>query len=471
MPDALPPEQPYEPTKAQMLNHAGAQLFGQGQLEPARLHFLAALSLEPNDHHTVQNLGAVLRQMGHYEAAESLSRRSVILSGNSPYCRSNLGVSQLGLRKYHEAEATLKAVLKDLPASAPSWHNFGLVEYMLGHYSEAMKAFDKCLGIEPMNVQCQSDRALNFLAMGEIERGLEAYEVRWQILRQSDIWKMPVTEWRGEDIKGKRLLLHHEQGFGDSLMLVRFVKDLQAQYDPKITLAVPPELGTLFRNSLGSEVGVADWKDPDLLAAAELFAYHCPLLSLMRYVGIKKPDDIDNRPYLRAVPTGPVKLPAAKFRIGICWASGNHGPQLMERRRVVSLTEFLPLTELRDAAVVSLQKGDNARDLERCGMEGLVYDTSYRLDSFADTAEIIHCLDLVITVDSAVAHLAGAMGKPVIMLSPFTRCWRWWSNSSGWPWYGNMRVFHQASDGSWHGAMQRAISTARGDMNRYILYT
>ena len=446
-------------TRAEELNAVGAQLFGQGNLEPARLHFLAALSLEPENPRALQNLGACLRNLKHYAAAEVVAARSVkVTKGENAFCRSNLGVSKFGLRKYDESLSLLEGVVADLPDSGPSWHNLGLNYYMLGRYKEAFEAFDKGILLHD-NKENASDRALALLSMGRIQEGLEAYEVRWKLLHQNRIWQFGIPEWQGECLDGCRILLHHEQGFGDSIMLVRFIKGL-AKYKCQITLAVPESLRLLFQRSFPF-ISVLDLDDEEKLNNTMIFDYHSPLLSLMRWIGVEKAEDISSEPYLRARPLSVMKLPDARVKIGICWASGNHSPHLEERRRVVPISLFLPLLEDTDVALISLQKGEDVKDLIANGLEGLVFDISPKLEDFAATADTMMYLDLIITVDSAVAHLAGAIGKPCLMLSPYTRCWRWWSKQTGWPWYNRMKLFHQAQDGSWDRVMREVIANAK----------
>jgi hypothetical protein len=446
------------PSRSDELNAIGAKLFGQGEIEPARLHFLAALSLEPNHAMALQNLGAALRSLGHYEASESVARRSVTASNGSAFCKSNLGVAQLGLKRYPEALITLRQVAETMPDSGPSWHNLGLVQYMVGRLKEALSSFDKSLKLIPSQKGVESDRALTLLALGRIQEGLRAYEVRWEILGKTRIWDLGLVEWKGEDLEGKSILVHHEQGMGDSLMLSRFLVPL-ATKGCDITLAVPLELLRLFKYSFGGVMRVVDLEDESLVTDFR-FDYHVPMLSLMRHLGVAKPGDCIYPPYLAVPPVEDLpRLPQRRARVGICWASGNHGPALMERRRLVPLPLFLPLTELPDVSVVSLQKGEGEGDVARYGMEGLVFDLTHRLDDFATTAAVISQLDVVISVDSAVAHLAGALGKPCIMLSPYTRCWRWWGlkdQGTGEPWYAHMPIFVQSPNGTWNAAVHTA---------------
>lgn len=448
-------------SRAEELNHMGAMLFSQGEVEPARVHFLAALAIEPENHSALQNLGAALRNLKHYEAAESVARRSVKVSGNNPYCRSNLGVSQLGLRKFKEARATLRGVLKDLGDYGPSWHNYGLVLYMMGEHTEALAAFEKALSLDASNPQLHSDRALSLLALGRIQDGLEAYEVRWQLLHRASVWNVGIPEWKGEPVSGKKILVHHEQGFGDSLMLSRFIPQLHKR-GADVTIAVPSELSRLFATSFPFAT-IIGFGSEEIQTDVE-YDYHVPMLSLVRWLGVKSTKDIDPRPYLIAPNETKIKLPNAKLKIGICWASGNHSKELLERRRLVPLLKFLPLTELKDTILVSLQKGEDAKDIANSGLEGIVFDASYKLDDFASTADVISQLDCVISVDSAVAHLTGALGETCFMLSPYTRCWRWWDRRTGAPWYNNnnMLQFHQSESGSWDSAMERLIGEVRG---------
>ena len=459
--DAIVPKVAEPSAKAVELNAKGAQFFRDGHMEPARLHFLAALLLEPNQPQVLQNMGAVLRNLNYHEAAESMARRSVVASGDNAFCRSNLGVAQLSLKKYHEALITLKSVTKDMPDSGPSWHNYGLALYMIGRYEEALAVLDKSIELAFAIPQVRSDRALTLLSLGRIQEGLEAYECRWDMLAKSPIWDLDIPEWQGEPLFHRQILVHHEQGFGDSLMLVRFVKLLLDQ-KAQVTLAVPESLIKLFARSFPA-ITVVDMKEP----ITGVFDYHSPLLSVMRHIGINTPKDIDASPYLIGEPmkcTTP--LPDARLRIGICWASGNHSEALRERRRIVPITQFLPLSEIPDVSLVSLQVGKESGDICANGMEGIIFDLSHKLEDFSLTADLIARLDLVISVDSAVAHLAGAMGKPCVLLSPYTRCWRWWSKNNGWPWYERMTTFHQSQSGHWTEAVRNVTKTTKEYMER-----
>lgn len=457
---------PPRPAKADELTNAGVRLFHEGKLDPARLHFLTALALEPKNPIALQNLSAVLRNMSHFQAAIAVAKRCVALTEErNPYQLTNLGVSLLGVKDFKNSLALIREACDLLPDSYHSWQNLGLVYFNLGFYDKALACFERGIAIQPNNL-CKADKSITLLSMGRIQEGLALYECRWEMLYRSPVWNLPFPEWQGEDLTNRRIILHHEQGFGDSIMLSRFVKNF-VERNCYVSLAVPEQLVRLFRkNFKNADVVPFGHKS---LSEDSSYDYHSPLLSVMRHLGIQGPSDIDAKPYLTA-PLGPppAKLPKAAKRIGICWASGNHGPVLRDRRRMVPLPLFLPLFDDLDVALISLQVGDDAKDIPAYGLEGLVFDISYKLEDFAATASLIAPLDLVISVDSAVCHLAGAMGKPVIMLSPFTRCWRWWNIPSGGPWYNTMTIFSQSENGTWDEAMKLAVARARGILNEKV---
>ena len=295
----------------------------------------------------------------------------------------------LGALKYEESAKTLHDVLDSIPDSAPSWHNYGLVLYMSGHYEEALVAFSRSLDIKP-DPHCLSDKSLTLLALGRLQEGLELYECRWDVLHRNKIWSMDIPEWKGEPLEGRHLLIHHEQGFGDSIMLVRFLATV-GLFKAHVTVAVPKPLLRLFRKNYP----FFKFIDLDEEFETQSFDYHSPMLSLMRHIGVTKPSHVRPEPYLTAEAKAPMNLPNSKIKIGICWASGDHSPELRDRRRLVPVTMFLPLLDNLDVSLVSLQKGNDTKDLVGNGLEGLVFDISSKLADFMDTASAIMCMDLV----------------------------------------------------------------------------
>lgn len=447
-----------EVSRAQTLYQTGVELHMKQEFEPARLHYLAALISDPGHVLALQNLGALFISLGKFHMAEVISRRALAIDPSNPHIQSNLANALTRLRRYNEAEVYLddaaKSPLRHEVNSAGIWHNRGLVKFILGDFDRALACFDKALELQPGTINVLADKGLCLLALGQIQKGLTAYEVRWESLYRCQVWDLGIPEWQGEDLKGRSLLVHHEQGFGDGLMLCRFLSNLR-DLGVKLTLACPVELVRLYQQNFPF-VNIVDWKGEDLGTG---YDFHSPMLSLLKWLGIKGPNQIDSTPYLiSSLPS--IRLPSSKLKIGLCWSSGDHGPKLLERRRNVPLNLLLPLLEIPNCRVISLQKGENERDISAFGAESLLFDPMPRCEDFADTAAVVSELNLVITVDSAVAHLAGALGKPVWMLGPYTRCWRWWHQTSGKPWYQNFKIFQQSSDGSWDFACKTVVKKA-----------
>lgn len=456
MPDSVVPR---VLSRADELNSKGTAFHAKGELDPARIHYLAALSLEPNHPFALQNLSGLLSAQEQFDMAASVGRRAVAANPSSAHAKANLAVALLGLREYEKARRKFEDVTEILTQDASAWHNLGLALYMLNEHHKALRAFEKSLKLNPNNLLCQSDRALSLLALGRLQEGLEAYEVRWNLLWRSPVWELGIEEWKGQNLEGKHVLAHHEQGFGDSIMLGRFLNDLRFR-GAKVTVAVPQELVRLFAHNFSWAEDVISFENLPQ-KKAEDFDYHVPFLSMIRWLGYKYPEQISAEPYLSAPPST-VKLNRPGFRVGICWASGDHSRALTRRRRVVPLPLFLPLTELPNTCVIALQKGEAQKEISAIGAEGIIFDPMQKCEDFADTAAVIADLDLVISVDSAVAHLAGALGKPTIVLGPYSRCWRWWKEPNGMPWYDFMRIYPQKVDGSWKQAVSASIGVIQG---------
>ncbi len=299
------------------------------------------------------------------------------------------------------------------------------------------------------------EQALALLALGDFARGFTAYESRWDIPefvpQKRNFAGQP---WLGEDdIAGKTVLIHAEQGFGDTLHFVRYVP-LLAERGVKIILEVQPQLKALLSQIPGAAavIGRGEPLPP--------FDRYCPLLSLPLAFRTR-PDTIPaNVPYIAAdrgrVAHWAARLSdfAGKTKIGLVWA-GNSSASAIDARRSMSLSDFAPLAELTNIQLFSLQKGESAAQALQ-PPDGLsLIDLTSELAGFDDTAALIANLDLVVSVDTAVAHLAGALGRPVFILSRFDGCWRWLNHRDDSPWYPTARLFNQKAPGAWDEVIVR----------------
>jgi hypothetical protein len=414
----------------------------------AKLHYLAELESDPNSLPALMNLSQLAIDAGQHATAKVLLKRAIALDPNSTILWGNLGMLCAQQELFEEAEEALTKALNLGPEVTSNWRNAGLLRIRMRQYSEAVDCFHRCQRLGDNGHGLRNDLAHALLALGDLKPALELYESRWAVLNHHECWDHHIPEWKGEDLTDKRVLVSAEQGFGDTIMTLRFISDLMVKY-PKasITLCVPPELVALCEAVLAVKV-------IDFASSGPDYDYHTPLMSMVRWLEIEV-GDIRSEPYIYLVDETVKNV----YRVGICWASGRRNSDHDWRGRYTSLNDWLPLATVPSVQLVSLQQGDDGNDVVRIGAEPLIEDRQIALSKdWLDTAMVVASLDLVITVDTAVAHLAGAMGKPVIMLSQYSNCWRWWNidSGSGEPWYKHMNIIQQESPKDWKSCLSRA---------------
>jgi hypothetical protein len=327
--------------------------------------------------------------------------------------------------------------------------NLGVVCRRARRFADAVACFDRVLVELPGRADVRLTRGMALLALGRFAEGWADYESRWQTepqIRGIRPWQTPDLVWQGEALGTGTLLLHAEQGFGDTLQFARYAPLLRAR-GLDVTLEVPPSLVRLI-----SAQGWGPVIPQDVATPPPPFARHCPLMSLPRVLGTRLETIPAAVPYLRADPAltaaWRARLPAGRRRIGLVWAGQARQDsqlQIVDGRRSMALATLAPVLAQPDAAFVSLQLGPPAA----CAAGLPVLDVSAGLADWADTAALIASLDLVISVDTAVLHLAGALGKPVWMLDRYDACWRWLTDRTDSPWYPSLRIFRQPAPGDW----------------------
>jgi hypothetical protein len=334
----------------------------------------------------------------------------------------------------------------------------------LRRFDEALLQFKKALSIDPNDAGARTNRAQTNLLLGEFEHGWREYEWRWRDGTCSHGFPQN-TLWTGtQPIDGRTVLVHHEQGFGDTLQFVRFVDRLSAA-GAHVVLRVQDALLPLLQNYRGAAEVIGE------TGQVPHFDYHIPTLSLPFALKVRAPDLALSGAYVQAdgalVPqwddffTGSIRRPS----IGIVWSGSR--THLNDHNRSISLEQLKPVFDA-DADFFALQP--DVRDSDRACLaqleqRGVLRDVSGRLTTFAETAALIARLDLVVSVDTAVAHLAGALGKPVWIALPFMPDWRWQLDRSDSPWYPKARLFRQTTRGDWTGvvaALRAEIDALRG---------
>ncbi len=429
----------------------GVFLQEKGFFDEAVLHYQKAISVNPNFIEAHFNMGVAYQQLGEHEKAILAYQQVIALNSENPKAHLNLGIAFKELGLYEEALKSLKTALKIKPDYAMALYNLGNVYLAKGQYNEAMDYYKKTISIDQEYAEAHWNIALLNLLSGNFKEGWQGYEWRWKLGNLAVKKNFNKPEWDGSDINGKTILIYTEQGFGDTIQFIRYVP-LIAKQNAKVIIECEKELIALLRNVEGVyDIFPKESKLPD-------FDFHCPLLSLPLKFNTTIDTIPSQIPYINVdaelMKKWRAKIPAnSKLNVGLTWA-GN--PELRrDYNRSCSFDDLSHLLNIPDINFYSLQKGEAFYQILN-NPEGIkVLDYTDELNDFADTAALIQNLDLVISVDTAVAHLAGALGRPVWTLLPFVPDWRWMLDREDSPWYPTMRLFRQPSIGDWKSVIER----------------
>jgi tetratricopeptide (TPR) repeat protein len=416
-----------------------------------------SLARMPNHGPSMQGAALSLAKIGENERALQYFERLTARHPQLAEVHYNKGNLLGAMGRYEDEMAAYRQAIARKPDFVRAYVNLGVALRDQHRFDEALQQFKKALAIDPNDPGARTNRAQTNLLLGEFEHGWREYEWRWRDGTDSHGFDA-ATLWNGtQPLSGKTVLVHHEQGFGDTLQFVRFTDRLSAA-GARVVLRVQDALLPL----LGAYPGVAEVIGAS--APPPRFDYHIPLMSLAFALKVRAPDLAGPQAYLRADPARVAQWEGLfgsdtasslrRPRVGLVW-SGSRG-HLNDRNRSMPLAQFDTLLAA-DADFVSLQKDVREDDRDRLVQlvaRGVVRDVAERLASFADTAALIGQLDLVITVDTAVAHLAAALGKPVWIALPFTPDWRWQMERSDSPWYPGVRLFRQSVRGDWSNVVK-----------------
>lgn len=452
---------------ASELNIKGAEYFTRGDYEGAKLHYLASLLVDPNYDKAFANLGQISGERSQLKGALAYFRRAVSIDPKNWRHWDNLGNILMRLSDYKNAEDAFKVSIDLSPDSRGTYYNLALNSYRQNRATEAIEYANRSIALGNWGPQIASDVAHFHLHAGkDLSAALEKYETRWIDLVHLPAWDYHIPEWQGESLLGKNILLHGEQGFGDDLMGFRFHRNLVA-LGANVTIGASPPLISLFE-AQGLRV-----LNSHALTAEQMreFHFHTPTFGCLRHLALQW-SDITGEPYIKAPGAKKFEMnDGGLLKIGICWASGKRGGAIDWRRRHSDLTDWLQLAILPKVKLYSLQGDDTNDEIGELGVDGLICDLMPQVSCWADTADLISQLDLVISVDTAVAHLAGALGTPVWMLSQFSRCWRWQqaTSSSGRPWYNSMKIILQSAPEDWADQLDYARNLLEGNSGAFEL--
>jgi Flp pilus assembly protein TadD len=433
----------------------------QGEFGEAVVSCRRALLLAPHRHEIYNLLGFALVNAGDYGAAVEVYRRALLLKPDSAYTVYGLGYFFERQGDLASAAESYRLVLKLDPGLVDAHLHLGITHFLQGDLGKAVECFERVRELAPDNTEARTFLGHIHLLEGNFPLGWSEHEYRWStphFLR--DPRKLLQPLWKGEPLEGSRILLHAEQGLGDTLQFVRYVPlvaarggnvVLEVQSRLHRLLALTPGAGEVIRR--GENHQNVDWQ--------------CPLLSLPMAFATELNSIPAKIPYVHPDPalveTWRQRMAGNSLRIGLVWGGSPTFPH--ERWRSIPLEQLAPLTNLEGATFYSLQMGPSASQVKQLGPRVHLIDLQDEQQDLADTAAIVANLGLVISIDTSVAHLAGAMGKPVWVLLHKSPDWRWLLARQDSPWYPTARLFRQSTLGNW----QDVVASVERELREFIV--
>jgi len=445
------------PDDVGILNHRANALFSLGRFDEALAGFRQVLARVPHHAEALINSGSALLKLGFPEQAVAELDRAGAIAPGHPGAHYNRGIALNALGRYADAIAANERALAAAPEHLGAWLNRGKALAALNRHNEAITSYDRATAIRKDYADAHFNKALALLTLGAYRRGFEEYEWRWRRTGMPAQRSRGRPLWLGEfSLARKTVLLHAEQGLGDTIQFARYVP-LLAKTGAKVVLEVQPQLTTLMARLDGAAEIVTSGD------ASPPFDVHCPLGSLPLAFKTEPATVPAQIPYLTAGEADLAKWSAAigardQPRIALAW-SGNASHD-NDRNRSIAFSRLASLCSV-PARFVSIQREVRDADAAPLAGESRVTHVGGKLENFTDTAAVIALCDLVISVDTAVAHLAGAMGRPVWVLLPFQPDWRWTLEGETTPWYPTARLFRQKTLGDWGGVIERVVAELR----------
>jgi Flp pilus assembly protein TadD len=438
----------------------GTAYKSRGKLDLAVICFRKALELCPSFPEAWNNLGNTLSELNDVEGAAECFRRAFTVQPDFAGAHFNYGQALARLGRFDEAIAAYQRAIALAPRSAEFYNGLGIALFDCQRVDEALAAYDRAIAIRPDLASARYNRSLAWLLQGDFQRGWPEYEWRWKHSAAS-VPSFPQPRWDGRCLPDGTILLVAEQGIGDTLQFVRYASLVKERVGTVILLCQKP-LRLLLKSVPCVDRLICEG---DPIPQCDCW---CPLLSLPLFF-TPTVDDVPRMiPYLAADETL-VRFWQWRmqhvdgFRVGINW-QGNPA-FLKDRFRSIPLAAFEPLAKIPGVRLISLQKGPGSEQLQQQSAKVPVIDLGLKLDEihgpFLDTAAILRCLDLVVTSDTSLAHLAGAMGIETWVAVPSVPEWRWLLGREETPWYPTLRLFRQSHAGVWSDVFTRIAAALR----------
>lgn len=444
-----------DPNYPEAYNNLGVVFKATNRLDAAETCFRRAIALIPNYLEAYNNLGMVLMAFNRLDEAESCFRSAIKLNPNYLEAYSNLSIVLKELNRLEEAENCFRRIIKLKPDYPNAYKSLGAILLYMNRLEEAESYFHRAIKLNPDCPDTQFSLGVVYLLQGRYDKGWEKYEFRCKLPGNS---QPEIRRWHGEDLTGCKILLFHEQGLGDTMQFVRYaqmVAELGAEtivwvQKPLERLLSAPKSTFIIRT--GDSIPLEQYN----------FDFACPLMSLPCVFHTLVETIPQSIPYIQPPSATSLKWREAldeidggkTYRVGVAWAGNLNNVE--GRKRSIPIELFSKLFDCNEVSWVSLQVGSAIDAFVDVPYK--LIDFSQEFVDFSETAGVIENLDLVITVDSAVAHLAGAMGKKVWVLLPFAPDFRWLLEREDSLWYPTMRLFRQQKIGDWQEVIERVQS-------------
>jgi Flp pilus assembly protein TadD len=428
------------------------QIHQQGNAAHAEQVYRSVLEREPKHVNAWCYYGIALHDLKKYQQSVIAYEQAISLQPNFPVALNNMGNSLRYLGRVEDADRAFQRAIDLSPDYFNAFRNRGTLHAWTGRIDLAFKYYHQAMLLNPTDAELHRNLGVIHLLQGNFEEGWREYDYRWQC-NEAIRHNYSKPKWTGQPLEGKKILLYCEQGLGDTIHFIRFAKSLQ-DLGATTIVHIQPALLALLQGCKGIHQLV-----PNSLPLDQTFDYHCSLLDVAKVLKIDDTNTPQEVPYIQ-VPNrlidywGSVfakSLPPSNRRIGIVW-QGNPDHQA-DMFRSVPLSALTPLADIEGVQLISLQQGHGTEQLKTWAgskpIACLPNDIDKSSGAFMDTAAIIHHLDYVVTSDTSMAHLAGALGMPTCVMLGFTPDWRWLQHRIDSPWYPTLSLFRQQKIGDW----------------------
>jgi len=441
------------------VNNIGVILYKQKKYQQAIDIFKIALNINPKYTELYSNMGACFNKIKKYDEAIEHLEKAIESNPKNAGAYTNLGNVYNKLHDYKKASKLHEKSIELDPTGYNAYSNVGTSYKNLGFTTKAISSYTKAIELKPDFENAHFDLATMYLSKGDFKNGWKEYEWRFRkdemrghIINNKDIFSSPMFTGK-EDVKGKTILLHSEQGFGDSIQLIRFLPQFKEKFGCKIAVKCRDELKELFKHI----------KEIDVLAnrseSTPSFDFHLSIMSMPYILDIQKTNElITKTPYLEIENQNIFRLKKekGKINIGICWSASITSESYEDR--VLELKSFLPIINSNKTNVYSLQLGPDKEDIKKLGIENKIIDLTDKLTDFSKTASLVQNLDLVISSDTSIVHLCGALNIPTWVMVPKIPDWRWQTKGENSAWYKSVRIFRQKQNRVWETVFQSLLA-------------